>query len=431
MLIHKLLAFCARRVIERFRPHVIAVTGSIGKTSTRNAIAAALGTSYRVRVAKKNYNNELGVPLAILGEESPGKDIFGWIKIFIRALSCKDMPEYLVLEYGADKPGDLAYLVTIARPEVVVITGVSPVHVANYPNFEALVEEKASLGDAVPDNGLVILNGDDQIVRFMKNRYHVPVQMYGLHNADITVRDIDVSTFSQHADGSFDDGDMLCALQGTVVLPEGEARLTFKDCISSTLFSGVMAAFLVARHYGAELAVVAKALEETMHPVPGRMNPLIGIKGSLILDDSYNAAPASVLAALSTLSAFEPGEEWDRRIAVLGDMAELGDMSDEEHRSIGRVVAKSADLFVAVGPNMNKAAEEAVNVGGMQAGQVEWFATSVEAGRFLDRTVQKGDVVLVKGSQSMRMEKVVRDVMAHPEKATELLVRQEEKWQQT
>ncbi len=424
---HRILANEARRQIAKHQPHVIAVTGSVGKTSTRTEVAHALSARFRVRTAQKNYNNEIGVPLAILGETSPGKNAWEWAKLFARSRGKKDMPEYLVLEYGADKQNDIAYLGTIAKPEVAIITAVSPVHVSNYPNFEALIEEKASLGDQVDENGLVVLNMDNEHTRAMRGRYRARVMTYGIrHEADIMAKNVSFFT-KQDGDGKFMPGEDFSLLTATIVAGGEHVNIELKNCISETVISSVLAACAVALFYEIPLQTAAHALQKQTKPVHGRLNPLSGIRGSLIIDDTYNAAPASTLAALDVLSAFIPGERHDRHIAVLGDMAELGTLTEQEHRKVGRRVAEVADMFLAVGPNMRIAAEEAV-AAGMNRDCVEWFKDSVEAGRYLDQHVQGGDIVLVKGSQSMRMEKAVKDIMAEPMKASEILVRQEQKW---
>lgn len=157
------------------------------------------------------------------------------------------------------------------------------------------------------------------------------------------------------------------------------------------------------------------------------MNPIPGVKGSLILDASYNAAPASMAAALDVLAAFVP-REGARRIAVLGHMAELGPASESEHRMLGmRAAEAGVDLLVTVGEMSRDTARGAIEAGIAQT-QMQHFTDSKEAGRWLDAQVQKGDIVLVKGSQSARMERVVKDVMAEPLRARELLVRQENGW---
>lgn len=420
----KLLSGMARHKINKFKPTIVAVTGSVGKTSTRNAIAIALGAKYRVRTPYKNYNNEIGLPLAVFGESSPGKNAWEWLKLFVRAQRTADMPEYLVLEYGVDKSGDMTELVKIARPDMAVITAISPVHVSNYPSFEALIDEKARLGEAVESDGLVVLNGDDVRVIEMRSRFAAPVATYSLSHGDAYATDI---RMEYPRETSFDVGEVFVITRATLHVHNQSSELILQNCATTSLVSAALAAVAVATQLSVPLSEATTALSKDLLPVNGRLRPLAGIKGSLILDDSYNAAPASVMAALEALEQFTPGEERDRRIAVLGDMAELGSLSDIEHRGIGERVAHVADLFIAVGPQM-KLAAEAAEAAGLSRDQIEWFKDSIEAGRYLDRVVEQGDIVLVKGSQSMRMEKTVKDLLAEPARASELLVRQEEKW---
>ncbi len=425
----KTLARLAKKHLAEHKPHVIAVTGSVGKTSTRNAIAHALSSRSRVRIPYKNYNNELGVPLAILGEKSPGKNAWEWLKLFWRNMGYEDMPDYLVLEYGADKPGDIAHLVDIARPEVAVITAVSPVHLANYPSYEALVQEKASLGEAVDAQGLVVLNVDNEDVRSMASRFVARVVTYAIHHpADVMAEDIACYT-RKDGDGLFMPTETFARLTATISCEGERVSLTLDNCISETVISTVLAGVAVAKHYGVSLEEAVREMEKRINPEAGRLRPLAGIRGSLILDDTYNAAPASMRAGLDALSAFTPGETRDRYIACLGDMAELGPRSEEEHRALGSRIAEVAQMFIAVGPQMRLAADAAI-AAGMPRDAVEWFKDSREAGRYLDSHVQGGDVVLVKGSQSMRMERVVKDIMAEPLRAEELLVRQDAAWQE-
>ncbi len=164
-----------------------------------------------------------------------------------------------------------------------------------------------------------------------------------------------------------------------------------------------------------------------MVPAPGRMRPMAGIKGSLILDDSYNAAPASVMAALDVLHLFLTDRPNSRRVAALGKMAELGQYSEAEHAAVGRRVAEVADVFVAVGPEMQGAADEALRAG-MKPESIIRVTDPVQAGRWLDENIREGDIVLIKGSQSARIEKAAKDVIAEPLRAAELLCRQEEYW---
>jgi UDP-N-acetylmuramoyl-tripeptide--D-alanyl-D-alanine ligase len=184
-----------------------------------------------------------------------------------------------------------------------------------------------------------------------------------------------------------------------------------------------LAAITVARHFGVSDDEILSSLSKIKRE-PGRMNPIPGIKGSLILDSSYNAAPASVQSALEVLGEFNSAEG-ARRIAVLGYMAELGKYSEQEHRMIGmRAQEAGVDLLVTVGEVARDIRRGAIEAG-LREDQTQHFSNSVEAGRWLDSQIKKGDIILVKGSQSVRMERVVKDIMAEPSRAEELLVRQD------
>lgn len=426
---NQLLANLARRAVAKSGAKIVAITGSVGKTSTRQAVAAALAPHFSVREAHKNYNNEIGVPLAIFGADSPGRDWWGWIKLLMKAYAAADLPQIYVLEYGADKPGDIAYLCSIARPDVAIVTAVSPVHLSNYPNFEALLEEKASIIDAVPENGLTILNADDELVKLMRGRAKSPVITYGSQNRGEVLAGEITKHFAKNNDNSFDVDELFAETQIKITTPSEQGTLVLKNTLSDGQVSAALAAIAAATHFGIPLDSALESLSRHLHPIAGRSRLLPGIKGTLIIDDSYNAAPASTHQAIDLLaSARQITPFGGRLIAALGDMAELGDRVELEHRALGRKVAQVADLFVAVGKSMNFAAEEAIKEGGMGRVQVEWFANSEEAGRFLDGVIAKGDIILVKGSQSARMEKVVKDIMAEPARAEELLVRQTKGW---
>lgn len=414
----------AKKAVTQFHPTVVAVTGSIGKTSTRQTIAVALEDVFPLRTPLKNYNNEFGLPLAILGEKSPGKNAWEWGKLLWRTRTVRDFPKLLVLEYGADKAGDISALCAVAQPNIAVITGISPVHAANYTDLDALIDEKASLGELTDPNGLVVLNAADPRVLAMKERMKAPVVTYGFNEADVCASDIQIHP---RFDVSFEPGEVYVTTTAVVRVGGDEAMLELTNCIGKSPVLSCLAAIAVARHLGVSLQAAVKQLNAKVRPVPGRLNPLAGIRGSLVIDDTYNAAPASVRAGLEALAMFRPGERRDRRIVALGKMAELGKYARDEHAAIGRDVARVADLFVAVGHEMSDAVE-AAREAGMRPDQVRWLEAPVQAGRLLDEEVRAGDIVFVKGSQSARMEKAVKDIMAEPQQAAELLVRQEPYW---
>lgn len=418
-----LLQFLAKRQIARFQPKVIAVTGSVGKTSTKQAIALVLGSMYSVRTAEKNYNNEFGVPLAILGEHSPGKHVWGWVMLIARQMFVKTFPKVLVLEYGADRPGDIQTSCNIAMPHIGVVTAISPVHVSNYPNFGALVEEKSVLVKNVPPDGVVVLNADDITVAQMRKNTVGSVVTYGISGHDAAITDI----YPKIIEMSLGANDASIITKASIVVDGETVNIALRNVIGGAAISACAAALLVAKVLDVPLARAAKVLNEHFTSLPGRMRPLAGVNGAIILDDSYNAAPASVAAGLDVLETFKTLQPSARRISVLGTMAELGQYAEEEHSTVGRRVAQIADIFVATGPLMNAAADEAIRAG-MRHERVVRCEDSVEAGRWLASHVQSGDVVFIKGSQSARMEKAVKAILADISLAPDLLCRQEESW---
>lgn len=426
-----LLARKARAFLVKHHPIIIGVTGSVGKTSTRHAIATILSAKYSVVTSKENYNNELGLPLSILGEQSQGKNVFGWMGVLYR--TPKKAADVYVLEYGIDHVGDMDALVRIAKPVVAVMTALSPVHVEFFTSIKQLGEEKAKLLAAVSKDGLVVLNADDSNIVGLGSHAIAPVITYGFREgADVRATDYAIETRS---DFSFQPGEQFSELHANVHIANVENRnnqpvqetisIVLPNQLGKSAISSVLAAIAISKHLGLSTDEILSKLDQLKNE-PGRMNPIAGIKGSLILDSTYNAAPASMIAALSVLSEFQPVEP-ARRIAVLGHMAELGNQTQQEHRMVGMRAAEVCDRFITVGEIAHHMRHGAIEAG-MPEEHTEEFANPEEAGRWLDHEIKKGDIVLVKGSQSARMEKVVKDLMAEPLRAKELLVRQSKKW---
>ena len=425
-----ILSFLARRTISKYQPLIVGVTGSVGKTSSREAIFTVLSRKYRARRSDKNYNTEIGVPLTILGIPHSGKKIFGWIASCFGALVrlvIRDSayPDILVIEMGADHPGDIGYLARLAPPLVGVITAISdvPVHVKFFTGPKELALEKAKLIEALPPEGYAVLNADDEMVRTIRDRTRGHVFSFGFgEDADVRIRDFTMRV-REGASG------VPSAGIGFTIEHDGKSvHVELENTFGRQQATAAATAAAVGLVFNMNLAEIATALRTYASP-SGRLKLLRGNKGSLILDDSYNSSPQASEAALEVLREF-PAR---RRIAVLGDMLELGAYTESAHRMLGAEVARVADLCIGVGGRMKFALDEVSrpqsdNRRVRDATDILWYATPTEAGKKLDELLRSGDVVLIKGSQSMRMERAVKEVMAEPERADELLVRQTVDW---
>ena len=416
-----ILAWEARRVLKRFVPRVVAVTGSVGKTSTKDAIVAVLEHSAHVRGSDKSYNSEFGVPLTILGLANAWRSPVGWAKNLIQGFlipfTARGYPDWLVLEVGADKPGDIKSLSRWLHPDVVVVTriGEVPVHVEHFGSPLHIVEEKASLVKAVREGGAVVLNNDDEKVRNMKVPFGVQVRSYGFGEG-ASVRGVNAHILYE------EDHPM-----GMTVKVETDGKsvpLRLKNVFGVHAVMPALAALTVTELLHVNILDAIKGLEWLL-PAPGRLRLIGGAKGSLILDDTYNSSPVALHAALDTVQELQIK---GRKIAVLGDMMELGVYSQEEHKKAGRHAATVCEKLYLVG-KFSIFTEEGARQGGMSADRIKRFDTAERAGVTLLKEIEKGDLILVNGSQSVRMERVVVKIMQEPELAPELLVRQEQEWQ--
>ncbi|PIR47996.1 hypothetical protein COV06_01185 [Candidatus Uhrbacteria bacterium CG10_big_fil_rev_8_21_14_0_10_50_16] len=427
-LLQRVLARLAKKTLRAYKPKVIAITGSVGKTSTRHAIVAAIGSSRRVRATVENYNNEIGVPLTILNETSPGRSFFGWVGVLWRGWRCSqggahDYPEILVLEFGADARGDIQYLCQMARPYIAVVTAVGVAHAEYFGTIEDVKEEKSALIRGLAADGIAILNADDANVSGMSHLAKGSVVTYGLGMADITAEDIRVD---MRQNGETLVGDTMSQLMFTLRMGRDSVPVTMKNVIGDAHVRSVLAGAAVALQLGLSPSTIAKNVQSYI-PMPGRLRLLPGIKHTLLIDDTYNASPEAVHAALEVLCGV-PINAGAQRIAVVGDMLELGRYSEQAHKDVGKHVATlPIDLFVTVGEHARDAARAALEQGMAQT-QVYTYANSVDAGRFLQERMKRGDAILVKGSQGIRTEKIVKELMAEPLRAPELLVRQYGKW---
>lgn len=424
-ILQKILAILAKATIRRYKPVVVGITGSVGKTSTREAIYTVLKQRYRVRRSEKNYNTEIGLPLTVLGLPHHGKNVFGWIGGLVKSAARllvrnRGYPEVLVLEMGADRPGDIGYLSRIAPPSIAVITAIGdiPVHVEFYESPLEVAEEKAELLKALPPDGHAVYNIDDEAVVEVKDRTRSRKISFGFdEHADFRITNFELRTIED--DGvTRSDGVSFKIEHGGGVVPFRLHKAFGKPHVYAATSAAVVGFVL-----NVNLVQSSQALD-SYEPPPGRGRLLSGIKGSLIIDDTYNASPDSMRAGLELLQKI-PGR---RKIAVLGDMLEIGKYTEEAHRAAGDQAAEVANLLLTVGERAKYIADEATTRGVearsrvLDTSHVFVFDDALAAGRTLDPMIQPGDIIFVKGSRAMHMEKAVEEIMAEPEKAGELLV---------
>ncbi len=407
------LAVLARGIVRKYKPTIVMVTGSVGKTSTKDAVAAALGEQYYLRASEKSYNSEFGVPLTIIGARNPWENATAWIKVIQEALALillpNHYPKLLVLEVGADRPGDLTKILAIATPDAVVVTRLPdvPVHVEAYASPQAVRDEEFrpaySLGSGCP----LIISSDDEHACEMAKRLSTQVIRVG-YAPDADVR-IETPQFTKEG------------MKAMVITCGKKYAITAPNALGRTQLYAPAMALALAHTLNVS---TNDALMGLMHysPPPGRARMLTGKRGSLLIDDSYNASPAAVEEALGALTDISAS----RRIVAIGDMLELGRYSVSEHERIGRLVAQNADLLITVGPRAQSLRDAAI-ASGMDEGKTWGFETSLEAAHALLEEVREGDVVLIKGSQSVRMERITEALLFDPADVRHL-VRQDKEW---
>ena len=425
-----LLGLLARIVIRRYQPRIVMVTGSVGKTSTKDAVAAALSARFLVRKSDKSYNSEFGVPFTIFGVANPWGSPLAWLQVMKSALSLVLLPNHypnmLVLEVGADRPGDIARILKIATPDAVVVTRLPeiPVHVEAYTSPEAVREEEFSPAYALAAAAPLIVSADDQYALDMAMRTPARVLSYGVsENATVRIR----------VEGFYKVEGKVMGMTAEVRIGNEQGDLKVEGVVGRPQILPLAAAIATAFSFDIPLTDALAALK-SYEPPPGRGRLLAGKNDSIIIDDSYNSSPVAAEEALMTLKTFPNAKH---RVAILGDMLELGRYSVMEHERIGALAADSADVIITVGIRARAfvAAAPTLTVGaptsdvGAARKKVEtmMFDNSRRAAFALADFARPGDVILVKGSQSIRMERIVEALLANPADAA-LLVRQEREW---
>jgi len=391
---------------------LVTVAGSVGKTSTKLAIATILSQKYRVRLHEGNHNTHLSAPLAILGINFPGnpRNFWQWHKVFKAARKrikspAGSEPEVIIQELGTDHPGDIAQFGAYLFADISIITSVTPEHMEFFGTIDAVAQEEL---DAATYAKIAILNQDDINGEFLKY-----------------LRNSNFSTYSSNGGANYNfipnDFSLLEGFGGNIQTPEfGEIPVRAKVFGEHSL-RPVTGAVAVAIKLGLNPQEIINGLA-SLKPVPGRMNFMRGLEDSVLIDDTYNSSPAALTAAIQTLYALSAPS----KIAVIGSMNELGESSAMEHQRIGEMLdGVELSWVVTVGEQANKYLAPAARLRGCQVYEAK---NAIDAGIFVRKIMEKGALILLKGSQGdVYLEETTKMLLRNQEDE-KWLVRQDKNW---
>ena len=355
----------ARGERDRIGMKVVGITGSVGKSTTKEMVAAVLESAYRVGKTPVNHNNDIGMPMALL--------------------SMAENTQVAVLEMGMNHFREIAYLASIGKPDVAVIVNIGTMHIEHLGSMEGILQAKLEILEGMPENGRIILNGDDSLLWNQHKTLHKKVTFFGVRNPECGVlgRDVrqDTEGIAFVARAEEQEFPVKLALEGAHFVPDA------------------LAAIAVGMELGISVENIQKSLSKFQN-MAGRQE-IYQKNGYTFIQDCYNAGPESMAAALMVL-----GNRPGRHVAVLGDMLELGVNAGAEHYKIGRLVAEKADVLLAYGPNSDRMLHGAVT-GGMSQTKARAFTDKEKLVQVLKQIAKPGDVLLFKGSRGMRMEQVL------------------------
>lgn len=422
------LRLCAQLQLKKMGAQVIGITGSAGKSSTMEAVAAILQDKYTIKVGRK-ANSESGIPLNILGLEPKEFTPQEWLSLALKAplqlLTNWKKYDWYLIEMGIDSPfppKNMGYLLKILMPTIGILTTVEAVHseafdpVVSEPDpalrknalITEIAKEKARLINALPENGLAVISADNPFVTTACSP-QAPLATFGTQ-ANATVRILEVEYKKESTIFHFQCHKKNCSI-------------SFTGYYLPTHFADTCAAALcVAEHIGIPLDEACRAIEKNFLIPPGRATLLKAINGAHILDSSYNSSAQPLLDSLAVLVKI-PAQ---RKLALLGDMRELGSMTKEEHVRVATAATKILDEVVLVGPHMKEYALPVFETAGLIA---HWFSTAYQAALYLKANLRTDDILLVKGSQNtLLLEIAIAELLADPTEIETKLCRRGSFW---
>ena len=362
----KALGDIAKHYRQKFDAEVVALTGSVGKTTTKEFVAAVLSERFNTVKTRANYNNDIGLPFTVF--------------------SMNSRTEKAVIEMGMSNFGEISYLTDIARPDAAIITNIGTSHIEFLKSREGILKAKCEIFEGLKKGGTAILNGDDDLLQTLCGKLDFKTVFFGIDNEKCDIKAENVRLYPEHTEFEI----------------SGES---FKINIPGRHnVYNALCAYAAAKLYGMTNDEIRRGLLN--YKSDGIRQSILNIGGAKILNDCYNSSPQAAKSAIDVLKTLNGG----RTVAVLGDMAELGEKSEQYHREVGAYFAdKKCDILVTVGDMARFIADGAVK-NGTDEKNVHSFASNKEVCAFLKENLQSGDAVLIKGSHCMKMDEISKNL---------------------
>ncbi|MDR3125662.1 MAG: UDP-N-acetylmuramoyl-tripeptide--D-alanyl-D-alanine ligase [Candidatus Nomurabacteria bacterium] len=403
-------------VRQYFQKHpevkLVAVVGAVGKTTTKNAIATVLSKKFRVRMENGNHNTQLSVPPALLGVKYPEGHVhspLAWLRVFgamKKRIKAESDVDVIVQELGTDHNGEIPHFGKYLRPDIAVVTSVAPEHMEYFKTIEAVAKEELSVTSY---SATTLINRDDTDEQFAEFILSDKINTYGIHEP------------AEYRFETVGEQDVLKGFSGQFISPElGDVPAVVSLIGQHNLKAGI-AAGAVGAKLGMSAAEISDGMDE-IHTVPGRMNVLRGRAGTTIIDDTYNSGPSAAIAALKTLYQIKA----PLKFAILGSMNELGETSESAHAAVGDYCnPEEIEYVITIGEEAEKYLVPAAKTKG---NRVASFRSPIGAGAFLNKRLQKGAVILAKGSQNGVFAEEAIKMLLHSTVEEDQLVRQTPYW---
>lgn len=415
-----LLEKTAKTLIKKYKPIVVCITGSVGKTSVKNAIASTLSETFVVRKTPKNINNDFGVAISVIGGFEFKEGFLALLKIFFYGLRqlciANRFPEVLVIEVGAGKIGEIERVSKWLKPDILVITNLpdKPSHLGIFGSKEKIIREKKFLVDVMDSDGLMFLDDSEKNMDYFTKNFSGRVIKYD--SRDFIDKSDYKITYTKNKGYIIPSG-----IKFKIDIYGGKNYLEFKDFIGKQNIKAILISKLIAEKLDCKKDDILKGLS-MYTPEPGRLKILKGKLDTItIIDDSFNASPIAVENSLYSLVSLESSLE-QRKVAVLGDMLNLGDESEEIHKNTATGDVAKADILITVGDK----SRIWQNFNNDKLRLNKHFKNSINAAKYLESIWKEGDIILFKGGHLIRLEKAIKYLSNC---SGENLVRQEGYWQ--